>query len=154
MKYRFLICACGRIHIIPNSWLNWAMESHHERCVVQICTNCGRRRKMFFEAHESGLSLTLKNIDDGICNGTMRLCVHSGITVPMMTGKVADTYYNGFFINNEDWGEHEDASICNAYKAKESWITVDGQKLIEEIQQTYNDAKDILSCLSSCFINI
>jgi hypothetical protein len=109
---------------------------------------------MFFETHDSGLLLTLKNIDDGICNGTMRLCVQSGVTVPMMTGKVADTYYNGFFINNEDWAEHEDASMCNAYKAKENWITADGQKLIEDIQRTYNDAEDILSCLSSCFFNI
>jgi len=153
MKYHFLFCLCGRIHIVPDKLLSWAMDGRDERSIIQTCTNCGRTSRLFFQSHDSGVSLTLEDIFDEF-SGTFRFQAHSGIPVPMMTGKEADTYYNGFFLNDTDWEEHETESMLKAFQAREDWITVDTEKLAKMLEQQFEDARCILEILGSYNNNI
>lgn len=152
MKYEVDFCSCGRIHIMPESELDWLQEDYKHREVIRVCTNCGDTTTTWLDEYDNGYAVNCTDVD------TYKMTPHAisdahmyadrGIIVYMMNGEQADTYLANIYANTECW-KSSGMSLEDAKNKFLPWAIVDTERLIRDIKRFYeDDADDILKSIS------
>ena len=153
-KYDISICMCGRIHV--REWhYNWLADDHKNRAIVNICANCGRVKILKLVEDESmcanGFRLEPSVLMDGELDfeGTTKISLSEGISVFMKSGKVANLYARGNFVNTSELPPHTSfTDIHAAHINRADWAMVDTERLINDIESSYDDkSKSIIHAI-------
>lgn len=155
---KFLLCNCGRIHVIQDGW-DWIAEDYKTRSIIHVCTNCGNTVKMFLNDFDEGYATNVVDFRDQDIEGFFRIITSNGIKVYLMTGTIVDTVQAGYFVNEREYTSAatnlDYKSLDHAYQLREPWCTVDTQRLIKDFKEKFGDKADsILRQLAGYVIKI
>ena len=152
-KFDIVFCNCGRIHAHVHDY-DWLAEDWKNRSLVNICTNCGAATRTFLEPYEED-SFTVNCVDlkDVSFEGMTRVRASSGIRIYNLSGKLINERRGGFFVNHKQMREIEESGefipLHDADRFRKPWITVDTERLIDNVRRDYNEAADdILRAIS------
>lgn len=163
MKKNFEIrfCGCGRIHIISTDKLwDWMQEDYSNRKVLFVCTHCGSSSMMWLDDYEDGYATNSHDTREGIIDDpNMRVILSEGVRVYMNSGKIADTFQNGYYANCEEWkmieSSREFKSLNDSERDREDWATVNTDRLIRDVTLQYkDDHSNILKSISGYSVRI